>query len=140
MTVRQELSLWQPRELVLQAVKQTLDVFVAGCESQFLLLVLLDELNSELATGLLAVEASRGGEGDGLGFRTVVRDLDATLLAEKIASSDPKAKPARPWSSSLTSAGAAADRPVDRIPAELLRAPAHVLPIKKRAEGSFLQH
>ncbi|MDB4975968.1 MAG: phosphopeptide-binding protein, partial [Myxococcaceae bacterium] len=34
----------------------------------------------------------------------------------------------------------AADRPVDRIPAELLRAPAHVLPIKKRAEGSFLQH
>lgn len=138
MTVRQELTNWQPRELVLQAVQKPLEAFVASCESPFLILVQLDELNSELASGLLAVEASRGGEGDGLAFRTVVRDLDATLLGDKDSDVGAGGKPkmARPWTPSVPSG----DRFVDSIPPELLRAPCHIVPIRKRAHGSFLQH
>jgi hypothetical protein len=140
MTVRHDLANWQPRELVLQAAKQPLDLFLSGCESSYLLLVMLDELNSELATGLLAVEASRGSEGDGLAFRTVVRDLDATLLGERAVQSGTqsgaKARPMQPLSPSAGASG----QPIDRIPQELLRVPVHVLPIQKRAEGSFLQH
>jgi FHA domain len=135
MTVRQELSNWQPRALVLQAVQRPVDAFAAFCESQFLLVITLDEPNSELATGLLAVEASRGGEADGLAFRTVVRDLDSTLLSEGGAD---KPKMARPWTPSVPALKV--ERAVDRVPPELLRVPCHVLPIRKRAEGSFLQH
>jgi FHA domain len=138
MTVRQELTNWQPRELVLQVVQKPLEAFVASCESPFLILVVLDEPNSELASGLLAVEASRGGEGDGLAFRTVVRDLDATLLGDKDADvgTGAKAKMARPWTPSAPST----ERHVDIIPSELLRVPCHIVPIRKRAQGSFLQH
>lgn len=137
MTVRQDLTNWQPRELVLQAQQQSLDVFIAGCESPFYLLVLLDEPNSELATGLLAVEASRG-EGDGLAFRTVVRDLDATLAGDRATSATSVGhKPVRPWTPSGPSG---ASTLADRVPPELLRVPCHVLPIRKRADGSFLQH
>jgi hypothetical protein len=139
MTVRQDLTNWQPRELVLQAQQQSLDIFLAKCESRFFLLVLLDEPNSELATGLLAVEASRGGEGDGLAFRTVVRDLDATLAGDKFtAVATASVKQARPWTPSAASAERATA--VDVVPPELLRVPCHVLPIRKRADGSFLQH
>jgi hypothetical protein len=139
MTVRQDLANWQPRELVLQAQQQSLDVFLSGCDSRFYLLILLDEPNSELATGLLAVEASR--EGDGLAFRTVVRDLDSTSTmvgGDKFATSGSSTalKPVR----ALMPSVATPERISDRIPPELLRAPCHVLPIRKRAEGSFLQH
>jgi hypothetical protein len=137
MTVRQDLTNWQPRELVLQAQQQTFDVFLSGCDSRFYLLVLLDEPNSELATGLLAVEASR--EGDGLAFRTVVRDLDATLVGgDKFPTSASASalKPVRP----PPAAAAGPERINDKIPPELLRTPCHVLPIRKRADGSFLQH
>jgi len=139
MTVRQDLTNWQPRELVLQAQQQSLDVFLSGCDSRFYLLILLDEPNSELATGLLAVEASR--EGDGLAFRTVVRDLDATMVGgDKFAStgSATALKPVRAWTPSAPTA--TPERINDRIPPELLRVPCHVLPIRKRADGSFLQH
>lgn len=135
MTVRQDLTNWQPRELVLQAQQQSLDVFLSGCDSSFYLLILLDEPNSELATGLLAVEASR--EGDGLAFRTVVRDLDATLVGgDKFPTSGSSTalKPVR------TATPSSAERINDRVPPELLRVPCHVLPIRKRADGSFLQH
>jgi hypothetical protein len=135
MTVRQDPTNWQPRELMLQAAQQSLDVFLAGCESRFYLLIQLDEPNSELATGLLSLEASRAGEADGLGFRTVVRDLDATMTGDKVPAA-PGARAPKPW---MTGASARLE-PSDRIPPELLRAPCHVLPIKKRADGSFLQH
>lgn len=131
MTVRQDLTNWQPRELVLQAGQQSLEVFLAGCESRFFLVVLLDEPNSELATGLLALEASRG-ESDGLAFRTVVRDLDATLVGDKISKLAAQ-KPSGPLA-------ATSGRATDRIPPELLKVPCHVVPIRKRADGSFLQH
>lgn len=133
MTVRHDLTNWQPRELVLQAGQQSLDVFLAGCESRFFFIVMLDEPNSELATGLLALEASRG-ESDGLGFRTVVRDLDATLVGDKLA----KIAAQRPSSSALPARTAGGTS--DRVPPELLKVPCHVVPIRKRADGSFLQH
>src|ERR1700750_1701820 len=88
MTVRKDLTSWQPRELVLQAGQQSFDTFLAGCETRFFLLIQLDEPNSELATGLLALEASRlAGDTDGLAFRTVVRDLDATFAGDKSSAS-----------------------------------------------------
>ena len=131
MTVRHDPTNWQPRELLLQAGQQSLDVFLAGCESRFFLIVLLDEPNSELATGLLALEASRG-ESDGLAFRTVVRDLDATLVGDKVTRmAVQKSSPIVPAVAGQTS---------DRVPPELLKVPCHVVPIRKRAEGSFLQH
>jgi hypothetical protein len=135
MTVRQDPTNWQPRELVLQAGQQSLDAFLAGCESRFFLLILLDEPNSELAAGLASLEASRGGEADGLGFRTVVRDFDATMVGDKV-SGTAVTKAVKPW-------GVTAPRPEqtgDRIPADLLRAHCYVVPIRKRADGSFLQH
>ncbi len=136
MIVRQDLTHWQPRELVLQAGQQSLDLFLAGCESRFFLVVMLDDPNSELATGLLALEASRGGEADGLAFRTVVRDLDATLVGDKFTAAAAAAQRAvKHWNSQTSG-----ERAKDVIPAELLRAPCHVIPIRKRAEGSFLQH
>lgn len=135
MTVRKDLTNWQPRELVLQAGQQSFDTFLAGCEARFFLLVLLDEPNSELATGLLALEASRlAGETDGLAFRTVVRDLDSTLVGDKHASGSTQKLP-RVLTPSIPERGR-----VDKIPADLVRAPCHIVPIQKRAEGSFLQH
>ena len=133
MTVRHDLTNWQPRELMLQAGQQSLDVFLAGCESRYFLIVLLDEPNSELATGLLALDASRG-ESDGLAFRTVVRDLDATLVGDKISKLASQ-KPSGPVVPSSQ-----AGRTTDRVPPELLKQPCHVVPIRKRADGSFLQH
>lgn len=132
MTARQDLTNWQPRELVLQAGQQSLDVFLAGCDSRFFLLVLLDEPSSELAMGL-AVETNR--EGDSLGFRTVVRDVDATFVGGKMTASASARAPTQSWriSASLEPAS-------DRIPSELLRTPCYIVPVRKRAEGSFLQH
>ena len=137
MIVRQDLTHWQPRELVLQAGQQSLELFLAGCESRFFLLVMLDDPNSELATGLLALEAaSRGGEADGLAFRTVVRDMDATLVGDKLTAAAMVAQKAIKGLNLAPAPGTTSDR----IPADLLRAPCHVIPIRKRAEGSFLQH
>lgn len=130
MTVRQDLTNWQPRELVLQASQQSLESFVAA-NVQFFLLVLLDEPNGELAMGLQALEASRE-EADGLAFRTVVRDLDATMAHERFAA-PPSATRNLPFAPSNTNAA-------DSIPRELLRQPCHIVPIQKRADRSFLQH
>jgi hypothetical protein len=137
MTVRKDLTSWQPRELVLQAGQQSLDTFLAGCEARFFLLIVLDEPNSELATGLLALDASRlAGETDGLAFRTVVRDLDATFAGDKASASGSTQRLPRVTTPSLAERGRD-----DKIPAEMLRAPCHIVPIMKRADGgSFLQH
>ncbi|MET0283891.1 MAG: FHA domain-containing protein [Polyangiales bacterium] len=137
MTVRKDLTNWQPRELVLQAGQQSFETFLAGCETRFFLLVMLDEPNSELATGLLALEASRlAGETDGLAFRTVVRDLDATFAGDKSSASGSTQRLPRVMTPSMPERGS-----IDKIPNEVLRMPCHIVPIKKRAEGgSFLQH
>ena len=130
MTVRQDLTNWQPREIVQQAGQQSLEAFVAGFGS-YMLLVMLDEPNSELALGLQATE-TRNGEADGLGFRTVVRDLDATMAGDRFA----------PSGSSATKINLAASNTngSDSIPRDLLKVPCHIVPIQKRADRSFLQH
>ena len=130
MTVRPDLTNWQPRELLMQAGQQSLEAFVAGF-GRYMLLVVLDEPNSELAIGLQTNEA-RGGEADGLGFRTVVRDLDATLAGERFGADAPPS-PAISMSASNTNAS-------DSIPRDLLKVPCHLVPIQKRADRSFLQH
>ncbi|MET0342186.1 MAG: FHA domain-containing protein [Polyangiales bacterium] len=137
MTVRQDLTHWQPRELVLQASQQSLESFVAA-HVHFFLLVLLDEPDGELAMGLQALEASRDGEADGLGFRTVVRDLDSTMAHGVGGPGDrfgapPSATRNLPFTPSNTNAA-------DTVPRELLRQPCHIVPIQKRADRSFLQH
>lgn len=134
MTVRQDLTNWQPREFVLQAGQQSLDVFLAGCDCQYFLVVLLDEPNSELALGLLAVEASREGEADGLAFRTVVRDIDSTLVG------DSKVAPTMQNIPRVSIPKADASRAIDKVPRDLLKVPCHIVPIRKRAERSFVQH
>ena len=134
MTVRQDLTNWQPREFVLQAGQQSLDVFLAGCDCQFYLIVLLDEPNSELALGLLALEASREGEADGLAFRTVVRDIDATLVG------DNKVAPTMQAIPRVAMPKLDASRATDKVPRDLLKVPCHIVPIRKRAERSFVQH
>ena len=134
MTVRQDLTNWQPREFVLQAGQQSLDVFLAGSDCYFYLIVLLDEPNSELALGLMALEASREGEADGLAFRTVVRDIDATLVG------DPKIGPSSVQPLPRSTLAKDASHAVDKVPRELLKVPCHIVPIRKRAERSFIQH
>jgi hypothetical protein len=129
MTVRQDLTHWQPREIVLQAGQQSLESFVAGF-GRYMLLVVLDEPNSELAVGLQATEV-RIGEADGLAFRTVVRDLDATVASDRLASSNAAAR---------ISMAASNTNGSDVIPRELLKVPCHIVPIQKRADRSFLQH
>jgi hypothetical protein len=134
MTVRQDLTNWQPREFVLQAGQQSLDVFLAGSDCYFYLIVMLDEPNSELALGLLALEASREGEADGLAFRTVVRDIDATLVGDpKIGASSVQPLPRSTLAKDASHA-------IDKVPRELLKVPCHIVPIRKRAERSFIQH
>lgn len=137
MTVRKDLTSWQPRELVLQAGQQSFEAFMSGCEAAYFLLIMLDEPNSELATGLLALEASRlAGEADGLAFRTVVRDLDATFASDKSTASGSTQKLPRVITPLVAERGG-----VDRIPHEMLRMACHIVPIQKRADGgSFLQH
>ncbi|MET0341411.1 MAG: FHA domain-containing protein [Polyangiales bacterium] len=135
MTVRQDLTNWQPSELVGQASQQSLESFVAA-HAHFFLLVQLDELGGELAMGLQAVEASRDGEADGLGFRTVVRDLDSTMAHDRVDrfGVPPSSTRNLPFAPSNTNAAA------DSIPRELLRLPCHIVPIHKRTDRSFLQH
>ena len=130
MTVRRDVSNWQPRDIVQQASQQSLEAFVAGFGS-YMLLVMLDEPNSELALGLQASEA-RNGEADGLGFRTVVRDLDATVAGDRLVPSGSAATQISMIASNTNAS--------DSIPRDLLRVPCHIVPIQKRADRSFLQH
>jgi hypothetical protein len=62
-----------------------------------------------------------------------VRDLDSTMVGDKNSTSTQRLP--RVLTAAMPERGH-----VDRIPHELLRAPCHIVPIKKRAEGSFLQH
>lgn len=134
MTVRQDLTNWQPREVVVQASQQSLESFVAA-SSHFFLLVMLDEPDGELAMGLQAVDTTHG-EADGLGFRTVVRDLDSTMAhdprAERFGTPPSSLRNLPPVPSNTNAA--------DTIPKDLLKQPCHIVPIHKRADRSFLQH
>jgi hypothetical protein len=123
---------WQPSEFVRQVGQQELNVFMEATEKCHFLLVPLEALNSELALGLLASDENRSANTDALAFRTVVNVFAASQVLEKSADGAEK---------TADRIAASAGRPgADRIPDALLRAPCHVVPIRKRFEGSFLQN
>jgi hypothetical protein len=134
-----DLSQWQPRELIAAAKTRPLAEFVRGCESAFMLIVLIPEGDAELSSGLSANTNANAGDGDGLAFRTATRelggaprDLSATLTGDVVVRRQADSlRPARPSLREQTS---------ERLPLTLARATCHVLPICKRSEVSFLHH
>jgi hypothetical protein len=103
-----------------------LEAFIRGGESPFYLIIMLDDLKSELAQGLVA-DAGHP-EGDGLAFRTVGSDLDAALTGDvgrlvrkrRMEADDTVAH--------------------ESVPPELLSSACFIAPICKRSEVSFLTH
>ncbi|MDB4985882.1 MAG: hypothetical protein JWN04_1060 [Myxococcaceae bacterium] len=134
--MRHELTNWQPRELVLQALQQPLDLFAAGCGSTHLLVVVLDVAHAELASGLSSsLEASNNLDGDRRGARSDLLNQEITFIepADRMGS---KSSPSRGWDA----AGQRVGLNVEQIAPELRRVPCYVVPLRKRADGSFLQH
>ncbi|MDB4988275.1 MAG: hypothetical protein JWN04_3453 [Myxococcaceae bacterium] len=131
-----KLANWKPREMVLNAQQQTLEEFAAECDSPYLLLIRLDDVNSELAVGLAAQEPRDQGR-DGLGFRTVQRNVSSVIESLEAAK---KAKPAKldlrstQKLSLRPTAGASAV-----LPHQLRNTACHVLPLRKRSEAAFLR-
>jgi hypothetical protein len=133
-----DLSQWQPKELIAAAKTRPLAEFVRGCESPFMLIVLLPEGDTELSSGLSASGQANTGDSDGLAFRTATRevggtsrDLTATLSGDVVLRRPESPRPARPSMREQTS---------ERMPLTLARTSCHVLPICKRSEVSFLHH
>jgi hypothetical protein len=135
MTSRQERSHWRPADLVLQALQQSLDTFIAGFESPYLLMVLLDAPDSELALGLQLPSETVAVGTDTLAFRTAALSVDDE--GPTVASAR-----ARPSEATATARPSLPNRsvPTDRIPAELRARFCHFVPIQKRDKDSFLQH
>jgi len=130
------LAHWKPREMVLNARRQTLDEFVAECETPYLLVIKLDDPNSELAIGLATQEPREQGR-DGLGFRTVQRNISSvieSLEAAKKAKDETEPKGAHKVSPRAIEGSSAS-----RLPPELIKATCHVLPLRKRSEAAFLR-
>lgn len=112
--------MWYPRKLLRQAVHRPLSTFVAGLNARFLLLIVLDEEASELALGLRTPDA----------LQSEASPL-VTQEARLRPSLDHPSAPEQPSPDSMQA---------ERLPAELLRRPCHVMPIAKRDTESFLQH
>lgn len=132
------LAHWKPREMVLHARQQTLEEFVAECETPYLLLIRLDDPTSELAVGLATQEPRDQGR-DGLGFRTVQRNISSvieSLEAAKLAAKRAREVPPEP---KAPSPSAVRLGPSGRLPIELRSATYHVLPLRKRSEAAFLR-
>jgi hypothetical protein len=123
--------------MLLNARQQTLDEFAAECETPYLLVVKLDDPNSELAVGLATQEPREQGR-DGLGFRTVQRNISSVMESLEAAK---KAKEAGlPQTDRLNTAPRTAGREGPALlGAELMRAICHVLPLRKRSEAAFLR-
>jgi hypothetical protein len=128
------LAQWRPRELLLNVQQQTLDEFVAECESPYLLLIRLEDLSSELALGLATQEPREQGR-DGLGFRTVQRNVSDVIAAVEAA------KKTKELAIDRRAALRLSARPgrSGGLPAEVCAATCHVLPLRKRSEAAFLR-
>ena len=122
--------------MMLNAKQQPLDEFLAECETPYLLLIRIEDPNSELALGLLAQEPREQGR-DGLGFRTVQRNISSVMESleaarkakeQTIEQRNPQRLPSR------LSAGVAG-----RLPPELLSGVYHVVALRKRSEAAFLR-
>jgi FHA domain len=123
------LAHWKPRELVLSAKHRSLEEFVAECEAAYLLCIRVDDANSELAVGLAAQEPRDQGR-DGLGFRTVQRNVSSVM--ESMASIKRATQVAQHKTTPL------GDLSV-RLSREVLEATCFVLPLRKRSEAAFLR-
>jgi hypothetical protein len=123
--------------MVLTARQQTLDEFAAECETPYLLVIKLDDPSSELAVGLATQEPREGGR-DGLGFRTVQRNISSVMESLEAAkkAKDGVLQQTDRLHASPRSAGH--EGPA-RLSAELMRACCHVLPLRKRSEAAFLR-
>lgn len=119
-----DLARWRPRELIASARTLSLPDFMLRCEAAFMLVVLVEAGDTELAHGL---EAQREkSEMEGLGFRTETRELTATLSGD--------------LSVRTRSAHVFSEQTTERLPLGFARASCHVVPVCKRAEVSFLHH
>lgn len=124
---RVDLTHWQPRELIVEARTLPLPEFLLQCEAAFMLVVLVDAGDVELATGL-AASTVRRSDADGLAFQTATRELSATMGGEAVARAG------------MLRAGAFAEQTSERMPLGLARSSCFVVPICKRSEVSFLHH
>ena len=136
MTSRQERSHWRPADLILQALQQSLDSFAASFETPYLLMVLLDAPDSELAVGLQSMDEAAAAGTDAFVYRTAALSVDdegPTMASGRIRPTElpPATRPSLPSSSSPLS---------DRLPPELRTKFCHLAPIQKRDKSSFLQH
>jgi len=122
--------------MMLNAKQQTLDEFLAECETPYLLLIRLDDPSSELALGLLAQEPRDQGR-DGLGFRTVQRDISSVMESLEAArkAKEKTIEQRHPQKFSLRLSSGASGH----LPPELLSGTYHVLALRKRSEAAFLR-
>jgi hypothetical protein len=118
------LAQWKPRELIFAARQSSLADFLAECAATYLLCIRVDDANSELAVGLASQEPREQGR-DGLGFRTVQRNMSSVV--ESLAELERANKRVRSETSRA---------PLTR---ELLESPRFVLPLRKRSEAAFLK-
>lgn len=124
--LKPDLTRWQPRELISSARTLSLPDFMLRCEAAFMLVVMVEAADAELAAGL-SVQRDRRNDLEGLAFRTETRELTATL------SGDVSVRSLRP-------SPAFSEQTVERLPLGFSRASCHVVPVCKRSEVSFLQH
>ncbi|HVZ31224.1 MAG TPA: FHA domain-containing protein [Polyangiaceae bacterium] len=118
---------------MLSAKQQTLEEFVAECETPYLLLIRIDDPNSELAVGLAAQEPRQQGR-DGLGFRTVQRNISSVIESLEAAK---RVKERMAESKTLQQKLADRASPVGLAP-DMVTGICHVLPLRKRSEAAFL--
>ncbi|HEY6877611.1 MAG TPA: FHA domain-containing protein [Polyangiales bacterium] len=122
------LAHWKPRELVLSARHCSLEDFTRECDAPYLLCIRVDDPESELAVGLATQEPRDQGR-DGLGFRTVQRNVSSVM--ESIAAIKRAAEVA---------GGSKASQGLhSRFAREVLEASCFVLPLRKRSEAAFLR-
>jgi hypothetical protein len=125
---RVDLTHWQPRELIIEARTLPLPDFLLQCEAAFMLVVVVDVGDVELATGLTASTVRRS-DADGLAFQTATRELSATMSGDVVARGG-----------MLRAGRAFAEQTSERVPLGLARSSCFVVPICKRSEVSFLHH
>lgn len=124
MSIDQKLDLarWQPRELISNARTLSLADFMLRCEAAYMLVVMIEAGDPELAHGL-QVSREKPADLEGLGFRTETRELTATLAGEVTMR-----RPGPVFS----------EQTAERLPLGLSRASCHVVPVCKRSAVSFL--
>jgi hypothetical protein len=120
-----DLARWQPRELISSARTLSLPDFMLRCEAAFMLVVLVEAGDIELAHGLEA-KREKSGDMEGLGFRTETRELTATLSGDV--------------SVRTRAAHVFSEQTAERLPLGFARASCHVVPVCKRSDVSFLHH